>query len=158
MTVSVTDYADSDKVRGILGLTVSELSDTQVTNAMLAESLLSDLDEWLPTHATVYSDGTSGSQTAQQLANLRNLQLYSAYYCASRIDMLKLYVPQSVTNGKDAFKRFEGADFTELAARLLAEAGKYRDLLEDAVNGTEATGRVALIGLSIPDYDPVTNT
>lgn len=158
MAVAVTNYTDSDKIRGLLGLTDNELSDSQVTNSMMTEALLSDLEDWLPTHATVYTDGITGTPTNTQLNDLRNLQLYSAYYCASRIDIIQLYVPQSLTNGKDAFKRFEGIDFEELGATLLQAAKGYQEKLEISVNEGVAVARPKLAGLSSPDYDPVTNT
>ena len=118
---------------------------------------MSELTDWLPTHDTVYTDGTAGSPTETQKNNLRNLKLYAAYYCASHIDQFQLNIMAAVGDGKNIMKRFEGIDFDELAAKLSDTAGTYKDRLDEAINAV-ATSTPIFIGVSLPGYDPVTNT
>ena len=41
-----------------------------------------DLDEWLSSHATIYSDGTTGSPTTEEIRLKNLLVLYAQCLCA----------------------------------------------------------------------------
>ncbi len=154
---AITKYTDTATIKALLGLSDKDLKDQMVLDMNLADKLLSELTDWLPTHETVYDDGTVGSPTDAQKNNLRNLKLYSSYYCASQIDAFQLTVMASVGDGKNTMKRFEGIDFEVLAARMSSEAGTYKTKLDESVNSAAEVDLV-LIGLGVPTYDPVTNS
>jgi hypothetical protein len=150
---AVTKYTDTSRIRAAIGITDKDMSDKSMTDINLDDRLLSELAEWLPTHATVYTDGTAGTPTAVQLTDYRNLKLYSNYYCASCLD-LRLAVVSTIGDGKNIMKRFEGVDFDELSAKMTDQAAIYRKRLELSINAT-AEQALGLIGLSVPTYDPV---
>jgi len=157
MLIPVTDYTNSSAIRAAVGITTEDIGDDVIADIKMDKILLSSLDDWLPTHAAVYAAGNVSTPTAQALKDLRNLQLYSQFYCASQIDIMQLAIANTISNGKDLLRRFEGIDFVDLSARLLARADIYRQKLEESVN--LETGRTAttLIGSVAPTYDPVTN-
>ena len=154
---AITKYTDTATVRAIVGLTDKDVGDQSFVDMNLDDKLLSELTDWLPTHDTVYTDGTVGSPSETQKNNLRNLKLYSAYYCASHIDQFQLNIMASVGDGKNIMKRFEGVDFDELSAKLAAVAGTYKDRLDELINSAAISNPV-FIGVVVPGYDPVTNT
>ena len=154
---AITKYTDTATVRALIGLTNKDVKDQSFIDMNLDDKLLSELTDWLPTHDTVYTDGTTGSPTETQKNNLRNLKLYSAYYCASHIDQFQLNIMASVGDGKNIMKRFEGIDFDALSAKLAGTASQYKDRLDSEINSaTQSTP--TLMGLAVPGYDPVTNT
>ncbi len=154
---AITKYTDTATVRALVGLSIKDVKDQMFVDMNLDDKLLSDLTDWLPTHDTVYTDGTEGSPTDAQLNDLRNLKLYSGYYCASQIDNFQLTVLAAIGDGKNTMKRFEGTDFDLIASRMRAEAATYKLKLEKSVNATAVVDPI-LIGLAVPTYDPVTNT
>jgi hypothetical protein len=148
----ITRYTNTDEIRAIIGVTPNEVKDTALGNMMLEKRLLSDLYSWLPTHAAVYDAGAASGATDAEENAQRNLQIYSAYFCASHVDFFQLSIPASIGDGKNILKRFEGIDFDELSAKLRGVAEQYKaEILDDTVGVPE------LFGLSVPDYDPVTN-
>lgn len=154
---AITKYTDTATVRALIGLTDKDVKDESFVDMNLDDKLLSELTEWLPTHDTVYTDGTDGTPTEVQKNNLRNLKLYASYYCASHIDQFQLNIMAAVSDGKNTQKRFEGIDFDELSAKLAGTADKYRDRLDEVINSITLT-TPTFIGIAIPGYDPVTNT
>lgn len=158
MTVAITDYTDSDAVRAVAGVSDVELSDDALQAMRLADMVVSDLNTWLPTHATVYSEGVVSGATAQQKTTKTHLELYTTLFAASKINLFKLAIKQSATNGKDALKRFEGTDFDALALRFAGEAHAYRKLIEAAVGATSDNTPTQIFGSASPSYDPVTGS
>lgn len=151
--LEVTRYTNTDEIRAVIGVTDNEVSDDQLLDMLLEKRLLSELHNWLPAHAALFDTGAASGATADAENDKRNLEIYSAYYCASHINFFQLAIPNSAGDGKNAFKRFEGVDFDELSAKLRGEAEKFKDAILE-----EETGVPALFGISSPDYDPVTNT
>jgi hypothetical protein len=146
-------YTTTDEIRAILGVTANEVKDEALVSMLLEKRLQSDLYGWLPGHAAVYAAGQAVGATDEEVNKQRTLQLFSAYFCASHVDFFQLSIPASIGDGKNILKRFEGIDFDALSAKLRGIAEQYKDDILDGVLGTPV-----LFGISVPDYDPVTNT
>lgn len=155
--VAITNYTDTDAIRHAIGVTANEVPDAMLTGMKLEDRLESDLYEWLTSHATDYPTWTAVGASAAHQQNARNLRLYATYFCAAEVVAFQLAIPSMVGDGKNQLRRFEGVDFEQLAAYLADQAAKYRQLLDEAVNGT-AQLSLTLLGRAVPDYDPVTNS
>jgi hypothetical protein len=146
-------YTTSEAVRGVAGVDATEVPDQLITDRLLGEELLADLDEWLPTHAQVKSDGTTGSPTAEELKAWRNLRLYSTYYSGYLLlsggDLAFL---QQRSDGKSEVRRKSKLDIAATRDHLLGRAKKFREeLVPDPLGTGTYVSRVS------PDYDPVTH-
>ena len=146
MTTSITAYTDTDRVRAALGVDAVDVSDDVLVDMMLAEELTLDLEEWLPTHATL----AGASSTA--------LQLYAASFCAlSALDGRELLYPYLFKDGKAETRRFQ-IDLQKLKEDLAARVAKWKAklvALENLTPTVVASGSF-IFGSSQPATDPVT--
>ena len=157
MTVVITDYTNSDAVRGAIGLTDNEVTDGMLADQNIDKALTLDLDEWLPTHATIYADGISGTPTADQVTQWSLLQLYSMWWCACRAAKMVLAIPEKITDSKAEMKRFNDLDLKAIADEACGQATIYQGQLQGELGETSETTRYGLMGSASPNYDPVTN-
>lgn len=160
MSVALTSYTSTAAVRACLGMDEQDCPDSILLDSSLELELVIDLDEWLATHATIYTTGTAVSPApTDEEVRLKNLLvLYSQWFCADEIANRFLVAPQIVSDGKNQLNRFANVDLEKMAARAAARRAKYRAALDQAVNGAApAVTSVALMQVSTPSYDPVTN-
>ncbi len=151
-------YTTYEAIRGSLGVDAEDCPDALIRESNLELELEVDLDDWLSTHATIWSDGASETATTSQVRLKNLLALYSQWFCAYELAGRFLLYPQIVTDGKAQINRFPNFDLE--AARDLAGSrmAKYRATLNEVVNGASTSIQGArILAVSIPDYDPVTN-
>jgi hypothetical protein len=147
-------YTTTDAVRGYLGMDAEDIPEALLLAQDLGEQILVDLDEWLPTHATVYADRLAGDDQAKRF---RWLKQYSGWYGAWLLANAPLAFIQKFTDGKTELQRFAKPDFRALSKHASGQAQRYRQLLLDAVAGSGASAGVSVfIGVSVPNYDPIT--
>jgi len=161
MAMALTSYTNTAAVRACLGVDEQDCPDSILLDSNLALELLVDLDEWLSTHATIYTAGTATATTpTDDEVRLKNLLvLYAQWFCAYELANRFLTVPQIVSDGKNQMNRFAKIDLSKVAELSGARRQKYRAALDTAVNSApDYTSGIALMQVSIPDYDPVTNT
>lgn len=152
----ITAYTSTDAVRGAVGLTDNELLDETLVDQKLDTELEVDLQQWVPTHATIFAEGTTGTPTSEQTLKASYLQLYAQWYVASQIlSVMALAIPQMISDGQNEMRRFQQADLEALSTTAGVKAAFYKKLLSDAT-GIAAASRPALIVAGVPDYDPVT--
>jgi hypothetical protein len=146
-------YTDTDRIREALQITVEDLSDDRFNKGALELDLLLDLDDWLPTHATIYADGL-GTPTQAQLKQFNLLVAYSTYFCADQtLHTGPLSLPRSIGDGKNAIERLD--DRQALVDFLAGRMAKYKNMLIEAVTGAAVARGGHLIGVGSA-YDPVT--
>ncbi len=156
---ALTSYTSTAAVRACLGVDDQDCPDAVLVDSNLALELMVDLDEWLSSHATIYSDGTTGSPTTEEIRLKNLLVLYAQWFCAYELANRFLTIPQIVSDGKNQMNRFAKIDLSKVAELSGARRQKYRAALDTAVNSApDYTSGIALMQVSIPDYDPVTNT
>lgn len=157
MTVTVL-YTNSDAIRAVAGVDDHDVSDATLTARKLDLELSADLRVWLPTHATVYSEGTAPGATASEQDQANLLILYATYFCAAQVvENAPLSMLQSVGDGKNTQSRFSKADLTALRERLREKADQFRQALIDLVpGGVGATSLTLFSGVGL-GVDPVTN-
>jgi hypothetical protein len=123
-------YTNTDKIRSALGLDDKDISDKQLTDRDLDKELRLDLTSWLPTHATLYTTGTSTEATDTQQLIADALVLYSTYYCSLlSARAMRLAAMQSHSDGKNTLERFATVDWQKIEMDLRERAAFYRDQL-----------------------------
>jgi hypothetical protein len=157
MASELTEYTDTDAVRGALALDADEIPDEMLVNQGLEQALLADLDDWLPTHADIWEDGFANDAEAVEIQRQRFLQLYSMWYCAARLAETYPSWPQQMTDGKMEIRRFQNLDFEKMIERARGYAEKYKRAMQ--ITFGEATSAVSstvkIFGAARADYDPV---
>lgn len=157
---ALTSYTNTAAVRACLGVDDQDCPDAILIDSNLALELLVDLDEWLETHVSIYTAGTavSPAPTAEEVRLKNLLVLYAQWFCAYELANRFLTVPQIVGDGKNQMNRFARIDLAQAAELAGSRREKYRAALDTAVNGApSATSGIALMQVSTPSYDPVTN-
>lgn len=150
-------YTDSDKIRGALGLTPQDVTDDQICNANIEARLQEDLDGWLPTHATVQTEGRATAATAAQKRAWLQLQLYCQFRAALFFTpILSTLVAQKIADGQMEMQRFSNAKLSEIEEGMRTQADHYQELLSPSLDADGVP--FTAFGVSTPGSDPVTNT
>lgn len=150
-------YTTYEAVRGSLGVTSEDCSDSVIVESNLELELEVDLDTWLPTHATIYEDGMAEVATASEHRLANTLLLYAQWFCAYELAGRLLLYPQIVTDGKAQINRFT-MDLERAQQLAGTRMAKYKAVLNETVNGASTSLQSAVVmAVSVPDYDPVTN-
>lgn len=152
-------YTTTQAVRGCLGVDANDCPDAYMVDSLLDVELLIDLGRWLPTHATLYSEGTTGTPTAAQSTIANCIKLYAQWFCALEMTKRPLTVPQIATDGKAQLDRFK-VDLERLTNLAAGQVAKYRDLLVELVDGeTPAVGLgISLVSVAAPGSDPIVDS
>lgn len=158
MAAALTSYTNTAAVRACLGVDEQDCPDSILLDSNLSLELLVDLDEWLSGHAALYTANTTTSPTTDEVRLKNLLVLYAQWFCAYELANRFLTVPQIVSDGKNQMNRFAKIDLAKAAELAGARRQKYRAALDTAVNSAPGfTSGIALMQVSVPDYDPVTN-
>ncbi len=155
MATPILQYTTAEAARAAIGLDEADMPDSIFVDQRMDDQLLSDLEQWLATHATIYSDGVPSGATAVQKQQKRWLELYSMWYCASLASSLVMAMPQLISDGKDEVRRFAKVDFAEVKAHASGQFAIYKELLAPSPT-QDTSGATGFIGVSPPTYDPVT--
>jgi hypothetical protein len=153
----ITSYTTTEAIRGSLGIDANDCPDNLMIDSNIELELLVDLDGWLSTHATIFSTGNTSGSTAEEKLLKDYVILYSQWFCATEMAARFLTFPQIVTDGKNQMNRFSKLDLERVKDMAAERMAKYRNLLDELVNGA-VIGVFNPVAISIPDYDPVTNT
>lgn len=151
-------YTTTDQVRTALLVSPSDLSDEQLVDRNLDFELVLDLDEWLPTHATIWQEGNDDARTGAQFKRSRLLAMYCQYRSAAWVmESWALGFAEEVTDGKNKMQRF-GDGLEEMLEKLRAKADKLKGLLAaDAEVALPAAFADFLTGVE-PAIDVVTTS
>lgn len=150
----VTAYTTADAIRSCIGVDAADCPDQVIVDSNIQLELETDLMEWLPDHATIFSDGNGNAATAEQILKKNYLVLYAQYFGGYILAIRPLSFPQIVTDGKNQMNRFSKLEMKEVAEAAASNMNKYRKKLDELHNGT-ASAALPIMGVSIPAYDPV---
>ena len=153
----VTSYATTEAIRGCLGIDQHDCPDRVIIDSRLELELEVDLDGWLDTHTALYEAGILSSATADAKRVKNYILLYSQWFCAYEMASRFLLTPQIVSDGKNQMNRFSKIDLDRVKDLAAARMSKYKTLLDEDVNGA-TTSVPSLLAISVPDFDPVTNS
>jgi hypothetical protein len=153
---SLGTYTTTDAVRGCLGIDVTDCPDNYMLDSKVELELKLDLDGWLPTHAALYTAGTTGSPSAAQTAISDRIKLYAQWFVALEFANRPLTVPQITTDGKAQLDRFK-VNLKDVAQLASDKVAKYKGELLSAVGGSPITAAYAnFVSVATPGSDPVT--
>ena len=153
----VTSYATTEAIRGCLGIDEQDCPDRVIIDSRLELELEVDLDGWLSAHDTLYAAGILSGATADEKRVKNYILLYAQWFCAYEMASRFLLTPQIVSDGKNQINRFAKIDLDKVKDLAAARMAKYKTLLDEDVNGA-VTSIPSLLAISVPEFDPVTNT
>jgi len=161
---TLLDYTTYESIRAVLGIVAKELPDTVLsTNFYLfkLEALLIGLDSDLLDQFVT----ASGESTPEAIKFISSVQLYSACTVAQTCaGVLANIAPKSLTDGKGAFGRHSDKAYLDMVTRIGGEASfakmnllqAYDDYAGTSTYPAYTAAAPVFLGISLPDYDPVT--
>lgn len=150
-------YTTIAAIRATVGITAQDVTDAQINDRAPGVELEIDLGTWLPTHATIASEGQAQQATPTQKSKWNLLLMYAQYFSAAILLESQLYlIPMSVSDGTNSISRFYSQQSLKMHAAAQQKAEYYKSMLLDTL-GTDSTARVTQFGSKKPAYDPVTN-
>ncbi len=145
MTVAITEYTDTDRVRAALGVDSADVSDNVLVDMQLDIELIVNLLSWVPGYASLTS------------TSLDVLKLYAATFCAlSALHGRELLYPISFKDGKAETRRFP-LDIEKVKDNLAVRLAGFKKSLASLEGITLApeTHSNYIFGGAAPNYDPV---
>lgn len=155
-------YTDTDQIRATVGVTEFDVKDVAIVSSMVGDDLLLDLNSWVPTHATIKSEGEGSTPTADQAKKYLLLKQYSRLFCAAALlKTAVLGVAAQVSDGKNSVKRFDSEErmaalAADIDSRKIAAKQQLQTALGETVDSVYAPPAIAVA--TTPGFDPVTNT
>jgi hypothetical protein len=142
MTIPIL-YTTTESIRATIGIDEDDVDDDALLQQNLEYQMQERLDEWLPTHATVYAATAEG---------YRRLTLWCQYFGALRVlEDNQLAIPQKIQANTDQMSRFT-VDFEAMKADLRTRLVN----IENKLNVPTTAVRFSVMGSSAAGYDPVT--
>ncbi|MFU8831015.1 MAG: hypothetical protein ACNA7J_02555 [Wenzhouxiangella sp.] len=162
----ITEFTQYDSVRVVLGLSARELKDERLVNELFYNTLIFDLTSVgysVAADADLVGDYQAiaadlGEATVAGRSFYSAVRVYSAHAVAFQcLPGLSEMSPYYVSDSKAAMRKNQG----ETEERVTAAYFRYRSLLQEAYAaylGVAApeSFRFNLLGISAPDFDPVT--
>ena len=149
------NYTTTQAVRGCLGVDSDDCPDAYMVDSQVALELSLDLDGWLPTHAALYTAGTTGTPSAAAAAIASRIKLYAQWFIALEFANRPLTIPYITTDGKAQIDRFK-VDLAKVAELAAAKVAKYKGELQGE-DGVAAVAPYAdFVSVATPGSDPVT--
>lgn len=154
-------YTNTDKIRAVLGVSSSELSDQRIIDTQLDLQLAVRLADVFPAHVALAALNATVVPTPGPLPldvfNWQVLQLYCAYYCAvCLLPAAQTIFFQQLTDGQTTQSRFQSDDVQMTIDRIWSRADLYAGTLNPAYSGVKGLG-YQIIGVATPLYNPVTD-
>jgi len=149
------NYTTTDAVRGCLGVDANDVPDRYMLDSQVDLELSLDLDGWLPTHATLFTAGTTGTPSAAAKAIADRIKLYAQWFVALEFANRPFAVPYITTDGKAQIDRFK-IDLKDVAALAASKVAKYKGELSEADGGAAIAPYANYVSVAVPGTDPVT--
>jgi hypothetical protein len=152
-------YTDTDAVRACLGIDAQDCPDAYMVDSLVEVELTVALDDWLPTHETIYTDGKAAAATDTQKRQKSLLGLYSQWFCAAEMSARLLTFLRTTSDGKNQAVRYD-VDLEKVRKAAEGKMAKYQGVLDVEVNGASdtSTSPGSLLSLSLPTSDTVLDT
>lgn len=151
-------FTTTEAVRASVGIDQVDLPDARLLDAQFDLELRIDFSSWYPGALTAL---VPAEPVGVEAALLRDtLQMFCKYFCALRLASSPLTFIQLYSDGKAEQRRFTNFDWAEMAANFGAKLETYRSAVIAQVPGevTWDSSTAQLIGISTPNYNPITNT
>lgn len=143
MAVIKVLYTTVATIRATIGVDENDLSDQMIVDQNLQLDMLERLSEFYPDHENLF-DSTDTIE--------RRLTLWCQYFGAlTLVENSALGIPQKIQANNDQLSRF-AVDFEQLKIDLR----KKLTNLENKLQGKTSSAAATIMGLSVPNYNPVT--
>ena len=158
MLEALTSY---ESIRAILGLSTRELPDTLLSAEIYDLELEADVydigDDIYTDYTTATGEGTVDAQNF-----VRAMRIFASHSVAFKCtEALPLFSSKAITDGKAGVYRDGNSPYKEAMAKVKTAYEKAKRLLKEAYatyQGSPLDDQVPapIMGVSSPDYDPVT--
>ncbi len=138
-------YSTVEAIRATLGTDGFDIEDAMILDYDLETAMLLRLAEFLPSHESV-ADTDDGELRLRMWS-----QFFGAY---TFLETAQAAIAKKYAANQDTLERFT-LDFQAILDKLAARIRKLEGLLNPDLIPTDAA-RFNLMGISSPDYDPVT--
>ena len=154
------DLVTYDQIRYAAGVSEVEIGDEELENSGLDQELQLDVAGWLPsgtTPDTLYSAAWNVAATLDDQQKLWAMAAYAKYFCALQLHVVGLVrFAKSITDSENEMQR-DVRDTDELLNGLRDQANRHKTKLLELLDEEVSTAsKFNLMGVSSPDYDPVT--
>jgi hypothetical protein len=138
-------YTTVEAIRATLGTDGFDIEDAMIVEYDLETAMLLRLAEFLPTHENV-ADTDEGEPRLRMWA-----QYFGAY---TFLETAQAAIAKKYAANQDTLERFT-IDFQAILDKLALRVRRLEGLMNPALLGPTGL-RISLMGISSPDYDPVT--
>lgn len=152
-------------VRAAIGVDAEEFSDEAIAALELGDSLLSDLNDWLPATPSIEDLITGGAASTGLAVNSDRLKFlalqgYCRFFCALELmGSAENWRLTQLTDGVVASRRSDRVNLDKVVDRLKQMQDVYRDrLLSLLGESSSLDARPTFAGKATPTTDPVTNS
>lgn len=154
----IGDFTDTDRIRGVMGLTPRDISDDELVDLQVVIELSIELYAWFPDYATRFDTWyNSGSPTAADQNSINLLQSYCTFYAAYLVcSGLELRVAKTITDSKLQMSRYSNIDLEGIRGRMLSSAAKSQKPLMAIEGLVLSVTAPTLFSTASPASDPVT--
>lgn len=157
----LTSYTSYESIRVTLGLALRELPDELLATEIYDLNLEVEIYGIGTDIPTLYTTAI-GETTDEAEAFVRAVRMFSTYCVAQQAaEALPLFSSKAITDGKAGVYRDGNSPYEKTMTNIVASYGRAKRLLEETYatyNGGSAAVQtpVTLMGISSPNYDPVT--
>lgn len=149
-------YTTTDKIRAVLGVSDTELTDAQITNLSVAEQLELKLNKLYPDHVALKAVIDATTATDEQKLIWKNILLWCQFAGAvCMLPSVQFWIAQKITDGDVEMQRFQKDNLQDTIDRITGMQDQYANEINPDVGGAGAS--TTLFSIVEPDYDPVTN-
>lgn len=151
-------YTTTEAIRAALGVTVKDVSDSQLTDLNLTDQLSLELDAVYPDHAAAKTAAEDVSPSAAEVRVFKIIKLFCQYQGAVfTLPGYQNLIAQKVSDGGFEMQRFVKDDIEKTKVEILSMRDKYKSLLELELDSTDTQAPYAVLVVAVPNYDPVTD-
>jgi len=157
----LTDYTSYENIRVTLGLTLRELPDTLLAAEIYDLNLEVEINGIGSDIPALYTTA-SGESTEEADAFVRAVRVFSTYSVAKNCaEALPLFSSKGITDGKAGVFRDGNSPYELTMEKIGASYDRAYRLLEEAYadytgGSVETHAPAVILGISSPDFDPVT--
>lgn len=154
----IGDFTDTERVRGVMGLTSRDISDDELVNLQVVIELNIELYSWFPDYEARYDAWyNSGNPTAADNNSINLLLSYSTFFAAYSVcSGLELMVAKTITDSKMQMSRYADIDLPGIRKRMLTSAAKAQNALMVVEGIVISITAPTLFSAVVPTSDPVT--
>ena len=161
--MEITPYVTTGAIRAALGVTENEVGDEALAEQMLDVALLADLSSLAPEHEAIFDEAQAEGASEQTRQRARLMTLFCLWHCVANVADSWLAFPNRISDGKSEMARsLDVKTLREISERAASRRDGWRarfiEFETSISQGTPQSTVPGLVSISVPGYDPVTDS